>query len=258
MEELNFTLNKFIRSFKPLRKLPLTLSEVNAIEYILSYQLHESDIIISNKAVGKYLMMKTKSATNLLNGLAMKGYISIDKNNLKNPDEEPTRYLTVNIAFINEMLVAPRTTKIPKSDNNKHVSPITEERIIEVVELMHDTSTEDTDTESFLGGNYPIEDNEYSRMLYGDKFSEQAQEIAIETVIRNKSKPSALDFDELRIIALLSKHTEHLRKVTARFPDFIYCLGNDTLSNEHIQDLKQFHEAMLLDEKLRNEYRSIE
>lgn len=97
--------------------------------------------------------------------------------------------------------------------------------------------------DSYFGGNYPIE----------DKTAGQAQE----TDVAATPSPSALDFDELRIIALLSKHGDHLTKVTAKFPDFIDCLEKNMLSNEHIQDLEQFHKAMLLDEKLRNEYRSI-
>ena len=140
------------------------------------------------------------------------------------------RYITVDFKML-EAFLGGADTAIAKSEMKDRI--VTDEEAVSISEM----------EDSFFGSNYPIE----------DKTDGEAQE----TDVARKPSPSALDFDELRIIALLSKHGDHLSKVTAKFPDFIDCLEKNRLTNEHIQDLEQFHKAMLLDEKLRNEYRSI-
>jgi len=140
------------------------------------------------------------------------------------------RYITVDFKML-EAFLGGEDTVVTKSEMKDRI--LTDEEAASISEM----------EDSFFGSNYPIE----------DKTDGEARE----TDVARKPSSSAMDFDELRIIALLSKHGDHLSKVTAKFPDFIDCLEKNMLTNEHIQDLEQFHKAMLLDEKLRNEYRSI-
>lgn len=260
METLNFTTEQFIKGFRPLRKLPLTLSEVNALEYLLSYQLQNLEITLSDRAISNYIMMKPKSVNNLINKLADIGYIAIEKHNRNNPDEKVKRFLKVNIEFINGVLDSLDDKVQKKMSIKKTVEVKTPEaKIINVDEELPATSKGDGNQESKNhNSDHSIENNESSLMLSENKCLQKGSEL---NVVGNTEKPikkrSALDYDELRVIGLMSNHTEHRNAFSKAFPDLIKNLSEGNLTDNHVQYLTQYHAEILLNEQLRNEYRTI-
>lgn len=213
----------------------------------ISFQLGNQKFHATDKWLAGHWGESTQVIKKIIRELKKRGLIFCELIRRKHTEGDKNwynkRYITVDFKML-EAFLGGADTSIAKSEMKDRT--LTDEEAVSFSEM----------EDSYFGGNYPIEDNEYCRELYGDKTAGQAKDKDLQTGASTTSR-SALDYDTFRVIALLSNHESHLRSVTSKFPDFVDCLAESKLSSEHIKVLEQFHTAMLSDEKLRNEYRSI-
>lgn len=167
MKTFNNPEDGFIQSFRALRELPITLSQVNFLELVYSYtKIEGGQFYDTNENIGKYLMMSPNSAGNLVNFMADSGYITRDK--IGNTNQKGwTRYITLNIDFINQKLnkvsediqveIAPQIDSISLETYETEPIVVTPKQI-KVVDDFILSLEEDDDCPSYAEGEAPTLD----------------------------------------------------------------------------------------------------
>lgn len=137
----------FVKAYKELRQLPLTLSEINLIEFILSYTTNGQDFWASDKIISDYLKMAEQSSKNMVNKLTKIGYLLTDTtSNQGKGYGGKTRHIKINLNYINEVLNC-------SSKPNDVAAPLTENKI-QVETILTDEPIIFGDDEPIIFGDY--------------------------------------------------------------------------------------------------------
>jgi len=216
------------------------------LNQVISFQLGNQKIYATDKWLAEHWGESIQVIKKIIRELKKRGLIFCELIRRKHTEGGNNwynkRYITVDFQML-EAFLGGEDTAVTKSEMKDRI--LTDEEA-ESISKMED---------SYFGGNYPIEDNEYASMFYGKVSDTEIQETLIQTL---SAKPSALDFDTLRIIEMITKHGGLLAELLQKFPNFVDSIESGKYNEMEIQYLKEFHQAILLDEKLKNEYRGIQ
>lgn len=161
-EKLNKT--NYIKSYPIFKKLPLSNTQLNLIELVLSYQIANKQCYLNRKDIADYLNLKNaKTADNLILILKKAGYISTNqKHNLKINSGimsgGSSSTITVNLQFIFDILENKTTNEIASviAPIETVIEVIQEEETIAVIAPI-ETVIEDVQQEEIVAVIAPIE-----------------------------------------------------------------------------------------------------
>lgn len=228
----------FIKSFSKLRKIQnLTLAEANFIELVLSYTDNGQCFYMSDKEIGRYLMMKEKSVNNLVSKLKKKNFIDTNtESNNKKGYGGSTRYITINLELLYTLIITPEPTEKLIDTNNKKQAPSVRQTI---------------ETKDLIIFDYPeneggdlISDEDLAQMMLGNYKSINTLETEKHGVENNISEPDILSSENIiQYLKQINKDSERFRSKSS-YIDYV-------LENHHILDeegLKHFYDKIMIEE----------